>query len=93
MRQNECDQVLLRVRLLVRTCDRLTEPIPSPSKGARYDAAIYLADDIGLSVSLVRALRACLSEAGSAVESDPRRALKALDEAVQALEERSADEV
>jgi hypothetical protein len=33
VRQNECDQVLLRVRLLVRTCDRLTEPITSHAKG------------------------------------------------------------
>src|SRR5689334_17029632 len=79
VRQNDCDQVLLRVRLLIRTCDRLTEPIPSHSTGGRYEPVIYAADNVGLSTSLVRTVRACLSEVGSVVESDPRRALKALD--------------
>ena len=92
MRQNECDQVLLRVRLLVRTCDLLTEPIPSHSKDTRYDPVTYPADTMGLSSALVRTVRACLSEAGSAVESDPRRALKALDGAVSALDENAERE-
>jgi hypothetical protein len=88
--RNEFDQVLLHVRLLVRTCDRLTEPIHSPPKRAGYDSPIYPADYIGLSVPLLRSLGGYIAEAGFVVESDPRRALKALDEAVLALEERGA---
>jgi hypothetical protein len=86
--RNEFDQVLLHVRLLVRTCDRLTEPIHSPPKRAGYDSPIYPADYIGLSVPLLRSLRGYIAEASFAVESDPRCALKALDEAVLALDEK-----
>jgi len=50
VRQQDCDQVQLHVRLFVHTCDRLTTPIVSPPKGASYDPQIYPAEDIGLSL-------------------------------------------
>jgi hypothetical protein len=86
VRQQDCDQVQLHVRLFVHTCDRLTTPIVSPPKGASYDPPIYPAEDIGLSIALVRSLRGYVAEAASAIESDPQDALKALDEALEALD-------
>ena len=85
--QDDLEQVQLHVRLFVHTCDHLTEPIHPSATGAWHDPPSYAADDVGLSVTLVRSLRGYVVEAGFAMESDPRHALKALDEAVEALEE------
>jgi len=87
--QDDLEQVQLRVRLFVHTCDHLTEPIHQSD--AWRDPPTYAADDVGLSVSLVRSLRGYVAEAGFAMESDPRHALKALDEAVEALEQPADD--
>ena len=88
--QEALDQVQLRVRLLVHSFDHLTDPIPSSAMGA-WSSPSYAADDAGLSVPLVRSLRGYVSEVGFAVESDPRRALNALDEALRALDEPAAE--
>jgi hypothetical protein len=89
--QEDLEQVQLHVRLFVHTCDHLTEPIHPSAMGAWRDSPSYAADDVGLSVTLVRSLRGCVAEAGFAIESDPRHALKALDEALRALEETAGE--
>ena len=53
---------------------------------AWHDAPSYAADDVGISVPLVSSLRGYVAEAGFAIESDPRHALKVLDDAVEALD-------
>jgi hypothetical protein len=85
--QEDLEQVRLHVRLFVHACDHLTKLIHPSAMGAWRDSPSYLADDVGLSVRLVRSLRGYVAEAGFMIESDPRRAVKALDDALRALEE------
>ena len=57
--QEDLEQVQLHVRLFVHTCDHLTEPIHPSAMRAWSDSPSYAADDVGLSVPLVRSLRGC----------------------------------
>jgi hypothetical protein len=85
--QNDLEQVQLHVRLFIHTCDHLTEPIHPSAMGAWRDSPSFAADDVGLSVPLVRSMRGYVAEAGFTIESSPRRAVKVLDDALRALEE------
>jgi hypothetical protein len=83
--QDDLEQVQLRVRLFIHTCDHLTEPIHSSALGAWRDPPSYAADDVGLSVAWSGPCAVTLPKPG--LRLNPiRREPKALDEALRALE-------